>query len=69
MNIMNNRILMTVLWLGLMVGSVHAQITSVSGTVRDEMETLIGATGCEVDQRYDYGFQRPFCHEGEEHEE
>ena len=49
MNIMNNRILMTVLWLGLMVGSVHAQITSVSGTVRDEMETLIGATVCEVD--------------------
>ena len=40
---------MTVLWLGLMVGSVHAQITSVSGTVRDEMETLIGATVCEVD--------------------
>ena len=49
MNIMNNRILMTVIWLGLMVGSVHAQITSVSGTVRDEMETLIGATVCEVD--------------------
>ena len=40
---------MTVIWLGLMVGSVHAQITSVSGTVRDEMETLIGATVCEVD--------------------
>ena len=39
---------MTVLWLGLMVGSVHAQIKTVSGTVRDEIETLIGASGCEV---------------------
>ena len=29
---------MTVLWLGLMVGSVHAQIKTVSGTVRDEKE-------------------------------
>ena len=48
---------MTVLWLGLMVGSVHAQIKTVSGTVRDE-----------IDQRYDHGFQRPFCHEGEEYE-
>lgn len=40
---------MTVLWLGLMVGSVHAQIKTVSGTVRDEIETLIGASVCEVD--------------------
>ena len=75
MNIMNNRILMTVLWLGLMVGSVHAQIKTVSGTVRDEIETLIGASVCEVDatgrtiNATITDFNGHFRHEGEKHEE
>ena len=50
---------MTVLWLGLMVGSVHAQIKTVS---------LRSGRHRAYHQRYDHGFQRPFCHEGEEYE-
>lgn len=33
----------------MLCGALHAQITSVHGTVSDDMGTLIGATVCEID--------------------
>ena len=43
------RIWVAFLWLCLLAIPAQAQISSISGTVRDDVETLIGATVCEVD--------------------
>ena len=42
------RIMLTVLAL-LVCSSIYAQITSVHGTVADDMGGLMGATVCEID--------------------